>query len=140
MELADALDFARTTRHGVLVTTRGNGRPQLSNISYTVGPDGQIRISITASRAKYRNMLRDPWVAVQISSPDFWTYAVIEGDATLSEVAAAPDDAVVDELIEVYRLAAGEHPDWDDYRLAMVRDQRVIVRITPTRAYGLLPS
>ena len=138
MELADALEFAKTTRHGTLVTTRGNGRPQLSNISYAVGVDGGIRISITATRAKYRNLLRDPWAALHITREDFYAYAVIEGDVTMTEPPTSPDDPAVDELIEVYRLVAGEHPDWDEYRQAMVTDQRVIVRITPTRAYGML--
>jgi PPOX class probable F420-dependent enzyme len=140
MELPEALDFARTTRNGVLVTTRGNGRPQLSNISYNVADDGLIRISITAERAKYRNLLREPWAALHVTREDFWAYAVIEGDVTLSEVAAAPDDAAVEELIALYRAIVGEHEDWDDYRAAMVRDQRVVVRIAPTRAYGMLPT
>ena len=140
MELAAALDFAGTTRHGTLVTTRSNGRPQLSNIVHSVSADGLIRISITAERAKYRNMLRDPWVALHVSRSDFYAYAVIEGDVTLSAVAAAPDDPAVDELVELYREISGEHEDWDDYRAAMVRDHRVVARIAPTRAYGMLPS
>lgn len=140
MELADALEFAKTGRHGVLVTTRGNGRPQLSNISYGVSGDGLVRISITADRAKYRNLLREPWAALHITRPDFGGYAVIEGDVTLSDVAAAPDDAAVNELVDAYRTIVGEHEDWDDYRAAMVRDHRVVVRIAPTRAYGMLPS
>jgi PPOX class probable F420-dependent enzyme len=140
MDLADAIDFAKTTRHGVLVTTRGSGRPQLSNISYGVGADGLIRISITADRAKYRNLLREPWAALHTTRKDFTGYAVIEGDVSLSAVAAEPDDAAVDELVELYRTIAGEHPDWDDYRAAMVRDKRVVVRIQPDRAYGMLAS
>ncbi|MCW2497095.1 PPOX class F420-dependent oxidoreductase [Jatrophihabitans sp.] len=140
MELTEAIDFARATRNGVLVTTRGNGRPQLSNISYSVSEDGLIRISITAERAKYRNLVREPWAALHVTRDDFWAYVVIEGDVTLSEVAAAPDDAAVEELVALYRSLAGEHEDWDDYRAAMVRDQRVVVRIAPTRAYGMLPT
>jgi len=140
MELADALEFAKTTRHGVLVTTRSNTRPQLSNISYTVSADGTIRISITADRAKYRNLVGEPWAALHITRPDFYAYVVVEGDVTLSDVAAAPDDAAVDELVEVYRAIAGEHENWDEYRAAMVADKRVVVRINPTRAYGMLPS
>ena len=140
MDLTVALAFARTTRQGVLVTTRSNTRPQLSNITYDVREDGLIRVSITADRAKYKNLLREPWAALHVTRPDFYAYAVIEGDVTLSEVAAAPDDAAVDELVDVYRSIAGEHSDWDDYRAAMVRDQRVVVRIAPTRAYGMLPS
>ena len=63
---------------------------------------------------------------------------VLEGDVELSEVAAAPDDPAVEELVDLYRSLAGEHDDWDDYRAAMVREQRVVVRIRPTYAYGLL--
>jgi PPOX class probable F420-dependent enzyme len=140
MELADALEFAKTIRHGVLVTTRSNTRPQLSNISYAVDGDGLIRISITADRAKYRNLVREPWAALHVTRDDFYAYAVIEGDVTLSEVAAAPDDDAVNELVDLYRSIVGEHEDWDDYRAAMVRDNRVVVRIAPTRAYGMLPS
>ena len=63
---------------------------------------------------------------------------MIEADVELSEVATAPDDAAVDELVEHYRAVAGEHDDWDDYRAAMVKDRRVVVRLTPTHAYGML--
>jgi len=140
MELAEALEFAKARRHGVLVTTRGNTRPQLSNITYVLGEDGRIRVSITADRAKYKNLVREPWAALHITQEDFYAYAVIEGDVELSPIAAAPEDAVVDELVEYYRTAIGEHPDWDDYRAAMVRDQRLMVRLSPTRAYGMLPS
>jgi hypothetical protein len=65
---------------------------------------------------------------------------VLEGDAQLSAVAAAPDDATVDELVELYRSLAGEHDDWDDYRRAMVADHRLVARLRPTHAYGMLPS
>jgi PPOX class probable F420-dependent enzyme len=140
MDVAQALDFARTTHHGTLVTLRKNGRPQLSNISHGVSDDGLIRISITAERAKYRNLLREPWAALHITRADFYAYAVIEGDVTLSSVAATPDDAAVDELVALYRAIVGEHDDWDDYRAAMVRDQRVVVRLAPTHVYGMLPS
>ena len=139
MELATALDFARTHNRSVLTTIRRNGRPQLSNVTHWLADDGLIRISITADRAKYVNLLREPWAALHITREDFWAYAVIEGDVELTPVAADPDDATVAELIDYYRALSGEHPDWDDYRRAMVADRRVIVRITPTRAYGMLP-
>ncbi len=73
-----------------------------------------------------------------VSQEDFWAYVVVEGDAELSPVASAPDDATVEELVEYYRSLAGEHPDWDDYRRVMVSDRRLIVRLRPTRAYGML--
>jgi PPOX class probable F420-dependent enzyme len=138
MELDTAVDFARTHRQSVLTTIRGNGRPQLSNVVHGVFDDGLIRISITADRAKYRNMSREPWVALHISRRDFFAYVVLEGDVELSPVATRPDDATVEELIEYYRALTGEHDDWDAYRAAMVADRRVVVRFTPNWAYGML--
>lgn len=140
MELTDALAFVRSNRRAVLTTMRGNGRPQLSNVMYVVGDDGLVRVSVTAQRAKYRNLRRQPWAALHVTSEDFWRYVVIEGDVELSAVAAAAGDAAVEELVALYRAMVGEHPDWDDYRRAMVADRRVVVRLRPGRAYGLLPS
>ena len=134
MDLDTALRYARATNRSVLTTLRGNGLPQLSNVLHAVGDDGVIRISTTADRAKYTNLRRRPWAAVKVDGEDFWSYAVLEGDVELSAVAADPDDDATDELVELYRRLSGEHPDWDDYRAAMVRDQRVVVRITLTRA------
>jgi PPOX class probable F420-dependent enzyme len=139
MDLAAALDFARTTTQSVLVTVRRNGHPQLSNVLHAVGDDGVIRISVTADRAKYVNVRRTPWAAVHVTRPDFGAYVVIEGDVTLSDIAATPDDPAADELVALYRALLGEHPDWDEYRAAMVSDRRAVVRVTPTRAYGALP-
>ena len=138
MELSSALDFARATRKSVLITIRGNGRPQLSNVLHAVSDDGVIRISITADRAKYKNLVREPWAAVHVSRDDFFAYAVLEGEAELTPVAAKPDDATVDELVELYRSLQGEHEDWDAYRAAMVADRRVVVRLAPVRAYGMI--
>ena len=138
MELSQAVDFARTNRNSVLTTIRRNGRPQLSNVVHHVFDDGLIRVSIAADRAKYHNLVREPWAALHITRPDFFAYAVIEGDVELTPIAARPDDATVEELVAYYRAAAGEHENWDEYRAAMVSDRRVIVRITPTRAYGML--
>jgi PPOX class probable F420-dependent enzyme len=140
MELDDALNFARDHRQSVLVTLRNDGKPQLSNVMHVVGDDGVVRVSITAERAKYKNLSRRPWAALHISREDFYAYAVLEGDVTLAPVAATPDDATVDELVALYRAMVGEHEDWDDYRRAMVSDQRTVVRLAPTRAYGMLPD
>ena len=137
MELRPALDFARTSRQSVLTTIRGNGRPQLSNVLHHVGDDGVIRISITADRAKYRNLVREPWAALHVTREDFFAYVVLEGDVDLTSVAGAPDDATVDELVDVYRALVGEHEDWAAYRAAMVAERRVVVRLTPNRAYGM---
>ena len=134
---ADKLrDLVESSHRGVLVTIKRDGRPQLSNIAYAVR-DGVARISITADRAKARNLARDPRASLQVSRDDFYAYAVVEGDATLSAVAASPDDAACDELVEVYRDVAGEHPDWDEYRAAMVEDRRLVVRLPLTRLYGM---
>jgi PPOX class probable F420-dependent enzyme len=138
MELTTALEFARSTRESVLTTIRGNGRPQLSNVLHHVGDDDVIRVSITADRAKYRNLLREPWAALHVTREDFFAYAVLEGAVELAPVAARPDDATVDELVAVYRSLLGEHPDWDEYRSAMVADRRTVVRLRPDRAYGML--
>jgi PPOX class probable F420-dependent enzyme len=140
MELSTALEFARTTTKSVLTTVRADGRPQLSNVLHVVGDDGVIRVSITTDRAKYVNLRRTPWAALHVTSDDFWAYAVLEGDVTLSDVATGPDDPAVEELVAHYRAGVGEHPDWDDFRAAMVRDGRVLVRLHPTRAYGMLRS
>ncbi|TDV45482.1 PPOX class F420-dependent oxidoreductase [Actinophytocola oryzae] len=123
---------------GVVVTLKRDGRPQLSNVSYTFDPDRRlIRASITDGRAKTKNLRRDPRVSFYVAAPDFRAYVVAEGDAELTPVAGAPDDATVDDLVDVYREIAGEHPDWDEYRAAMVADQRLVLRIPVTRVYGM---
>jgi PPOX class probable F420-dependent enzyme len=123
---------------GVLVTHRADGWPQLSNVNYAWFPDEQlIRISVTDDRAKTRNLRRDRRASFHVASDDFWSYVVVDGHAELSEVAHDPHDAAVEELIGLYRAIRGEHPDWDDYRAAMVRDRRLVVRIPAERAYGL---
>ena len=137
MEIAEALEFIAGSHRGVLVTQRRDGRPQLSNISYAL-IDGVIKVSVTAGRAKYHNISRDPRVSMHVTSDDFWAYVVVDGDAEMSEVATKRDDPAVDELIELYRAVLGEHPDWDDYRRAMVEDKRVVIRLRPTHAYGML--
>ena len=139
MELSPALDFIRASRQTVLTTLRANGLPQLSNVLYIVGDDGVIRVSITESRAKYRNLVRKPWAALHVTREDFFAYVVLECDVTLAPIAERPDDDTVEELVELYRALEGEHDNWDTYREAMVRDRRTVVRLTPTRAYGMLP-
>ena len=138
MDLDAALDFIRSRQNGVLATLKRDGRPQLSNITYSLGADGVVRISVTDGRAKTANVRRDSRVSLHVSQEDFWAYVVVEADAELSPVSAAPDDATVDELVEYYRAAAGEHPDWDDYRRVMVSEGRLVVRLRPSRAYGML--
>lgn len=73
-----------------------------------------------------------------MSAEDFWSYAVVEGDAELSAVALDPHDAAADELVETFRVAAGtEHPDWEEYRRAMVAERRQVLRLRATKVYGM---
>jgi PPOX class probable F420-dependent enzyme len=136
MELTSALDHAREHPGGVLVTLKADGRPQMSNIRHLVGDDGAIRISVTSDRAKTANARRDPRVSLYVGREDFGAYVVIEGIATLTPPAEAPDDATADAMVQYYRDAAGEHPNWDEYRQAMVDDGRVLLTLQPERAYG----
>ena len=138
MDLATALEFVADRHHGVLTTLKSDGRPQLSNILYQVGDDGVIRISVTDGRAKTANLRRDPRASLHVTRDDFYAYVVVEARPSCRRWRAAPDDPTVDELVENYRSVAGEHPDWDDYRRAMVADRRLIVRLHPERAYGML--
>ena len=140
MDLETAVTFVRDHRRAVLVTIRGNGRPQLSNVLHDVDADGAIRISITATRAKYANLVRQPWAALHVTQDDFWAYAVVEGGVTLSAIVQAPDDDAANLLVDYYRSIRGEHPDWDEYRASLVSEQRVLVRLHPGRAYGMLPE
>lgn len=122
---------------GVLVTIKRDGRPQLSNVNHAYYPDERtIRVSITDGRAKTANLRRDPRAGYHVTSGDRWAWTVVEGTAELSPVAADPHDATVEELITLYRDVQGEHPDWDDYRQAMVRDKRIVLRLRVERAYG----
>jgi PPOX class probable F420-dependent enzyme len=124
-------------RTGVLVTLKRDGRPQLSNVSYAFDPaTAQVRVSVTDSRAKVANVRRDPRVSLYVTRPDMGAYAVLEGVARLSAVAAAPDDEVVDQLVDQYRAAAGEHPDWAEFRAAMVADRRLLLSFGVDHVYG----
>ncbi|MFJ3715137.1 PPOX class F420-dependent oxidoreductase [Streptomyces sp. NPDC090057] len=123
---------------GVLVTIKKDGRPQLSNVTHVYYPDERvIRVSLTDDRAKTRNLRRDPRASYHVTTADRWAYAVAEGTADLSPVARDPHDETVEELVRLYRDVSGEHPDWDDYRAAMVRDRRLVLRLRVERAYGI---
>jgi PPOX class probable F420-dependent enzyme len=124
---------------GTLATIRRNGRPHLSDVNYTAQP-GLIRISTVAHRVKTHNLRRDPRASLKVNAAG-GGYAVVEATAELSAIATDPHDAAVEELIDVYRLVQGkEHPDWDDYRRAMVADERLVVRLHVERLYGWLMS
>ena len=126
---------------GVLATIKRDGRPQLSNVSYHFDPRHlTIQVSITEPRAKTRNLRRDPRASLLVDADDGWSYAVAEGIAELTRPAAAPDDDTVEALITLYRDIAGEHPDWDDYRQAMVTDRRVLLTLPIAHVYGMPPG
>lgn len=125
-------------RHGVLTTIKRDGRPQLSNVGFTFDEARRlIRVSVTDDRAKTKNLRRDPRAGFYVTAPDFRAYAVAEGVADLTPVAADPQDGTVEELVEVYRAIAGEHPDWDEFRAAMVTERRLVLRLPVDRVYGM---
>jgi len=122
-----------------LATIGRNGRPHITNISYAFDvATATFRISLTDSRVKTRNLRRDPRASLYISAADRWPYTVADGRAELSPVAADPQDGTVEELISVYRaVSGGEHPDWDDYRQAMVADRRLVLTVHVDHVYGM---
>jgi PPOX class probable F420-dependent enzyme len=135
------LAFVAENRWGVLAALKPDGRPHLSNVGYAYAPDAQVfRISVTDDRVKTGYLRRDPRLTLHVSSKDFWTWVAVEGTAELTSVAADPHDGTVEELITYYRAAVGEHPDWDEFRAAMVSERRLAVRFRPERTYGQLPG
>ena len=130
MELAAAREFLRAHHRAVLTPSRSDGRPQLSPVTVTVDDEGRVLISTREAAIKTRNLRRDPRASLCVLNDGFfgdWVQA--EGTA---EIVPLPEAMEI--LVSYYRSLAGEHPDWDDYRAAMERDRRVIVRITMTRA------
>lgn len=126
---------------GVLATIKRDGRPQLSNVSYYFDPRAVVvQVSVTEPRAKTRNLRRDARASLHVSSDDGWSYAVAEGTAALTAPAADAADDTVEALIALYRNLAGEHPDWDDYRRAMVDDRRVLLTLPISHVYGMPPG
>ena len=136
------LALAANHHLGGLAALKRDGRPQLSMVNYAFDPQADggplVRVSVVDGRAKVANLRRDPRASLLVTSGDGWSYAVLEGDAELSPVARAEDDATVDELVELFRTIRGQdHPDWDEYRAAMVADGRLVLRLRVTRVYGL---
>ena len=119
-------DFIRQNHHAVLVTRRADGRLQSSPVECGVHDDGRGAISVTDDRAKTKNLQRDPRATLCVLSDAFFgEWVQIDGTAEIVPTADA-----VEGLVALYRQIAGEHPDWDDYRAAMVRDRRVLVLIS----------
>jgi uncharacterized protein len=126
---------------GVLASIKRDGRPQLSNVQYHFDARSLVlQVSVTEPRAKTRNLRRDPRASLLVDADDGWSYAVAEGTAELTPPAAAPDDDTVEALIALYRNIAGEHPDWDEYREAMVTDRRVVLTLPISHVYGMPPG
>lgn len=129
MDTARALEFVRENHRAVLATTRRDGRPQLSPI--IAAADGNVVIvSTRATAIKTKNIERDPSVSLCVFTDEFFgAWVSIDGTA---EIVRLPE--AMDGLVDYYRSVSGEHPDWDDYRAAMERDRRVLLRITVTSA------
>lgn len=133
------VDFVAEHRKGVLITLKRDGRPQTSNVLYHFDSStGQVRVSVTADRAKTRNALRDPRVGLHVNSDDFWSYTVLEGIAHVGEAARDPHDAAADAMVELYRQLAGEHDNWEKFREVQVLEQRLVLTIEAERAYGMV--
>ncbi|MEV6793866.1 PPOX class F420-dependent oxidoreductase [Streptomyces sp. NPDC051320] len=129
VELAQLLEFVRPRHRAILLTTRADGRPQGSPLSCGVDDSGRIVVSTYPERAKTRNAKRDERVSVIVLS-DEWNGPWVQVDGK-AEVIDAPDS--VEPLVEYFRNISGEHPDWDEYRAAMVKQGKSIIRITPER-------
>ena len=122
-------DFVRARHKAVLLTTRSDGGPQASPVTCGLDGEGRILVSSYPERAKVHNARRNPDVSVVVLSDDFGG-AWVQVDGTV-EVLDLPE--ALDDLVEYFRVISGEHPDWDEYREAMVRQGKSLLRITPTR-------
>lgn len=134
----DTAEAFLAERHwGVLVTLRHDGRSQLSNVGYGYY-DGAVHVSVTEDRAKARNLRRDPRASLHVTSEDFWTYLVVEGQARLSSVAAEPGDSTCAALLRLYEQVRGDrHPDPAEFDRAMVAERRLELSFSPSHRYPL---
>ncbi|MEU6407768.1 PPOX class F420-dependent oxidoreductase [Microbispora sp. NPDC046933] len=122
------LDFVRDRHRAILITTRRDGGPQASPVTCGVDAEGRIVVSTYPERAKTRNARRDPRASVVVLSDDFdGPWVQVDGAAEVLDLPEA-----LEPLVEYYRSISGEHPDWEEYRAAMVRQGKSLVRITPT--------
>ncbi|HEY2042739.1 MAG TPA: PPOX class F420-dependent oxidoreductase [Jatrophihabitans sp.] len=129
VELSEMLEFVRPRRHMIVIPRRADGTPQASPVSGGVDAEGRLVISTYPDRAKAHNLRRDPRCSVLVLSDDFGgAWIQVEGNA---EVLDMPD--ALEPLVDYYRAISGEHPDWDEYRAAMVTQDKSLLRITPTR-------
>ncbi|GAB3564608.1 PPOX class F420-dependent oxidoreductase [Spelaeicoccus albus] len=135
---ADPIRDVIESQHFVtLATIRRNGRPQMSVVTYAYDRDTDlVRVSITADRAKTANLRRDPRATLLVHGEGPWIYAVAEADAGLLPECKNPDDASTDDLVDIYRRVQGEHPDWTEFRQAMVAERRLPLHLRLTHTYG----
>jgi PPOX class probable F420-dependent enzyme len=130
------LDLIARNREGVFATVKPDGHPQLTNIFYLWDPEERIaRISTTAYRLKARNVARHPQSALHVAGGHFFSWAVAEGDATLSDVTTTPGDEVGLELLDLHARLMGPR-DRDEELAQLVRDRRLIIYLKVTRVYG----
>jgi PPOX class probable F420-dependent enzyme len=130
MEIDAAREFVREHHNAVLLTNRKDGSPQMSPVTCAVDAHGDVAISTRQTAVKTKNIRRDPRVSLCVLSDGFYgSWVQIDGTA---EIVALPE--AMEPLVEYYRSLRGEHDDWDDYRAAMERDQRLVLRITIERA------
>jgi PPOX class probable F420-dependent enzyme len=130
MTADEAREFIAAHHRAVLATQRADGRPQLSPVLCALDDEGRVIISTRETAVKTKNLRRHPYASLCVLSDSFFgDWVQVEGAA---DVISLPD--AMDLLVDYYRRTAGEHPDWADYRAAMVRDRRVIVRISIERA------
>jgi PPOX class probable F420-dependent enzyme len=130
MNLDEARQFMRENHRAVLSTFRADGRPQLSPVAVGVDAEGRAVVSSRETAFKVKNLRRDPRASLCVVS-DSWYGPFVQADGTAT-IVSLPE--AMEPLIDYYRSLAGEHPDWDDYRAAMERDRRAIVRIELERA------
>jgi PPOX class probable F420-dependent enzyme len=131
MDLDEARAVVAEQHHAVLTTLRRDGTPQMSPIAVTVDADGYAVVSTRETAMKVKNLRRDPRAWICVFPDSFWggPFIQIEGDVTIVSLPEAMDG-----LVDYYRSISGEHPDWDDYRAAMERDRRVLLKLAITRA------
>jgi PPOX class probable F420-dependent enzyme len=133
----DPRDLLADSRLGVLATIKADGRPQLSPVMpFYDTATGTILVSMTQGRAKTANLRRDPRATLEVTAADGRSWATAEGVATLTGPGTDPHGPEVEALVDYYRRAAGEHPDWAEYRAVMVSDRRVLMTMTVDHVYG----
>ncbi len=140
LAIDDALGWAAKRNNAVVITTKSDGSPQSSDVTYSVD-DGVLVVSTADDRAKAINIRRDPRIIIHVSSPAEWAYVAFYGTAELSNVCTNADDQIADALLEQFeRVTGSPHADPERYRSLMVSEARLLVTLKPTRAVGHYPG